>query len=189
MSVYRSAIIVLWIFFLAVWAIETLIMKEKTHRSDAFQWFLTRGVTIVALVGFFHVEVFNWGNFTPAPFMAPAFLRLFGVLVCAGGIAFSVWARAHLGTSWAMPMVSRVDPELIVTGPYAHVRHPIYSGILLAMLGSALVYGEVWLSICIVFFVYFIYASTQEEKVMQEEFKERYTAYRKKTRMLIPYVF
>ena len=74
------------------------------------------------------------------------------------------------------------------SGPYAYVRHPIYTGVLLAMLGSALVSGPAWALILIVAASYFVYAALQEEKIMLKEFPDTYPLYRKRTKMLIPFI-
>jgi len=66
-------------------------------------------------------------------------LAVIGALLFACGIALAVWARLHLGRNWGMLMTQRAEPELVTSGPYSFVRHPIYSGLLTAMLGTALV--------------------------------------------------
>jgi protein-S-isoprenylcysteine O-methyltransferase Ste14 len=190
MTAFGWMTILLWISFIVTWAIASFLVKERTHGKDAFEWFTTRGIAIAALVGFFHLQVFDAGPVTRLPAESPPFLTsLSGVLICAAGLIFAILARMHLGLNWGMPMTEAKDPKLITSGPYAHVRHPIYTGVLLAMLGSALVFGEIWLSLFMVFFVYFIYASTQEEKVLTQRFTEEYEAYKKRSKMLIPFLF
>ncbi len=116
-------------------------------------------------------------------------LALPGVLLCALGIGYAVWARVVIGTNWGMPMTLKQGHELVTTGPYAHVRHPIYSGILLAMLGSVLVLGLWWILIFLVNTAQFIYAARREEQLMLQTFPNEYPAYVRRTRMLIPYLF
>ena len=60
----------------------------------------------------------------------------------ASGIGLAIWARIHLGRNWGMPTSQKADPELVTTGPYRFVRHPIYTGLLVALLGTALAVGE-----------------------------------------------
>jgi protein-S-isoprenylcysteine O-methyltransferase Ste14 len=88
-----------------------------------------------------------------------------------------------------MPMSIKDHPELVIQGPYVYVRHPIYTGIIFAMLGSALALGLWWLIFGIVMFLYFIYSAVKEEKTMIREFPNEYPAYKKRTKMLIPFVF
>jgi protein-S-isoprenylcysteine O-methyltransferase Ste14 len=66
-------------------------------------------------------------------------LAVIGAVLFACGIALAVWARLHLGRNWGMPMTQRAEPELVTSGPYRFVRHPIYTGLQAAMLGTALV--------------------------------------------------
>jgi protein-S-isoprenylcysteine O-methyltransferase Ste14 len=115
-------------------------------------------------------------------------IQWLGVVICACGMAFAIWARFHLGRNWGMPMSLKKDAELVTTGPYAYVRHPIYTGMILAMLGTTLVI--IWWAVPLVaFFVYFVYSAKTEEKIMLGEFGARYTEYMKHTKMLIPFVF
>jgi len=85
-------------------------------------------------------------------------------------------------------MSVKESPELVVTGPYAYVRHPIYTGVILGMLGSALVAGWIWLIVALVAAAYFIWSATHEEKQMEQTFPDAYPAYKKRTKMLIPFV-
>lgn len=71
-----------------------------------------------------------------------ASVRLAGVIVCAAGVAFAVWARHHLGRNWSSAVTLKVDHELVRKGPYTFVRHPMYVGITSALLGTALVNGH-----------------------------------------------
>ena len=88
-----------------------------------------------------------------------------------------------------MPMTQKVDPELVTAGPYKYIRHPIYSGILLAVIGSVLGSGEYWLLFFILAGLYFVYSAVVEEKLMTKQFPKVYPSYKNKTKMLIPFVF
>lgn len=112
-----------------------------------------------------------------------------GVLICVGGIAFAIWARIHLGHNWGMPMSLKEKPELVTTGPYHFVRHPIYTGIAVAMLGSMITAGFMWLVWFVLFSFSFIYSAKKEEKTMLIQFPEEYRKYMKRTKMMIPFVF
>jgi protein-S-isoprenylcysteine O-methyltransferase Ste14 len=112
-----------------------------------------------------------------------------GILLFLSGLALAIWARLYLGRNWGMPMSLKQDPELITSGPYHFIRHPIYAGILLALLGSALGGSVYWLIILIVMCTYFIYSATVEEKIMLNQFPKIYSTYKKQTKMLIPFVF
>ena len=111
-----------------------------------------------------------------------------GAAIFAAGIAVAVWARIALGGNWGMPMTERAEPELITAGPYRFVRHPIYSGLFLALLGTVLVFNLVGLIIIAVLGVYFYYAASVEEKTLTLALPAAYPAYRARTKMLVPFV-
>jgi protein-S-isoprenylcysteine O-methyltransferase Ste14 len=88
-----------------------------------------------------------------------------------------------------MPMSRKDEPELVTSGPYHRVRHPIYSGILLAGVGTAVALNWLWLLAVILVGVYFVYSATVEERYMSEQFPDSYPAYRRSTKMLVPFIF
>ena len=113
-----------------------------------------------------------------------------GAAVTAAGILFSVWARRHLGSNWSRAVTIKQDHELITTGPYALVRHPIYTGLLLALLGSAIARGE-WrglLAVLLVFVAFYLKIRL-EESWMRLRFGLSYEAYSRRVAALIPYLF
>jgi protein-S-isoprenylcysteine O-methyltransferase Ste14 len=112
-----------------------------------------------------------------------------GTIVFVAGIALAIWARVILGRNWGMPTTQRREPELITAGPYGVVRHPIYTGILLALVGTGLVISFLGLGIAVIVAAYFVWAATVEERNMTATFPDAYPAYRARTKMLIPYVF
>ena len=86
-------------------------------------------------------------------------------------------------------MAVKVSPELVTSGPYQFIRHPIYSGLLMAALGTALVVSYFWLVLLVVSGFYFIYSAIMEEKEMIKTFPNQYPDYKKTTKMLVPYIF
>jgi protein-S-isoprenylcysteine O-methyltransferase Ste14 len=115
-------------------------------------------------------------------------LAVAGALLFAGGIALAVWARLHLGRNWGMPMTQRAEPELVTSGPYRLVRHPIYTGLLTALLGTALVNNLLGLIVVAVLTAYFYYCGTVEERNLAATFPTAYPEYKGKTKMLIPFL-
>jgi protein-S-isoprenylcysteine O-methyltransferase Ste14 len=115
-------------------------------------------------------------------------LEVIGAAVFGCGIALAIWARVHLGRNWGMPMSQKAEPELVTSGPYRFVRHPVYSGLLLGVLGTALATSLIGLIIVAILGVYFYYCASVEEKNLTATFPTAYPAYKASTKMLIPLV-
>lgn len=112
-----------------------------------------------------------------------------GLALFFAGLAFAVWARVHLGRNWGMPMSQKADPQLVTSGPYRLVRHPIYSGMILALIGTAVAVSYYWLTLAALLTGYFVYSATREERYMTERFPDAYPAYKRSSKMLIPFIF
>jgi protein-S-isoprenylcysteine O-methyltransferase Ste14 len=111
----------------------------------------------------------------------------FGALMTALGVAFAIWARAHLGRQWSGDVTIREDHELIRTGPYTYIRHPIYTGILAAMLGTALIVGE-WRGLAAlgIATVGFWWKARKEESFLGQEFGQAFEEHRRRTGFFLP---
>jgi protein-S-isoprenylcysteine O-methyltransferase Ste14 len=112
-----------------------------------------------------------------------------GLAVWAVGLGLAVWARVYLGRNWGMPMTKKEQPELVETGPYRFIRHPIYTGVILGLLGSALATTLVGLAVVAVIVGYFVFSALREERYMTGLFPDAYPAYKHSTKMLVPFVF
>lgn len=112
-----------------------------------------------------------------------------GCILAMVGVSIAVWARYYLGRNWGMPMTIKENAELVTTGPYRWVRNPIYTGVILALMGTGLVAGTWWFVICVASIVYFIVSVFQEEKIMLKAFPNTYPAYKARTWRLVPFIF
>jgi protein-S-isoprenylcysteine O-methyltransferase Ste14 len=112
-----------------------------------------------------------------------------GLALYASGLLFAVWARVNLGRNWGTPMTEKDQPELVTSGPYRFVRHPIYSGILIASAGTAIALGWRWLVVAGLVAIYFVYAAMVEERFLARQFSDAYPSYKRSTKMLVPFVF
>lgn len=110
-----------------------------------------------------------------------------GVAMVIAGLAFTVWARLHLGRNWSATVTVKRDHELVTDGPYRLVRHPIYTGLILAFIGSALARNE-WRGVLavVIVFVALWRKLKLEERWMTETFGVAYTRYRERVHALIP---
>ena len=114
-------------------------------------------------------------------------LRVAAVIMVITGLGFSVWARVHLGKFWSSRVTLKEGHQLIQSGPYARVRHPIYSGIALAMVGTALFSGQ-WRALigATIFIVGHWLKSRREEALLTSQFGPEYEDYRRRTGSLLP---
>ena len=111
-----------------------------------------------------------------------------GLLLFALGLGLAIWARRVLGRNWGTPMSRKDEPELVTSGPYRLVRHPIYSGILVAGVGTAVALSWLWMIAVALAGVYFAYSATVEERYLTEQFPDTYPQYRRSTKMLVPFI-
>ncbi len=112
-----------------------------------------------------------------------------GMVLFLTGLGLALWARVYLGRNWGTPMSEKVDAELVTTGPYRYVRNPIYSGLILAAIGTAVAVSWYWIVAAVLMGAYFAYSATVEEHIMERLFPDDYPAYKRSTKMLIPFVF
>lgn len=190
----RSLIGLLWAAFVLCWlALAQFNKKASRDTPLAAGWGLrvAIGVGLLIVLAFRHHA--GADRFASSGGPLPVHLGItgqrLGVGLCLLGFGFAVWARLCLGRNWGMPMSLRQGHELVTSGPYAYVRHPIYTGIMLAMIGSALTESLLWLPVFVLYFAYFIYSARTEEKMMLTQFPDAYPAYRGRTKMLIPFLF
>jgi protein-S-isoprenylcysteine O-methyltransferase Ste14 len=175
--------------FLVGWAVFWLgwIAAAVWTKPGQLQWGRPVGarlVIVVVVVVLSRLRVLRGHALTGDPWLQGVGLALF-----VGGLALAVWARAYIGRNWGTPMSQKTDPELVTSGPYRWVRHPIYSGIILAMIGTAVGLSPAWLVPVVILGGYFVYSATREERYMTERFPETYPVYKRSTKMLIPFLF
>ena len=173
MILLNQLLSVFWVLFMLYWLISAMQSKKTLKNSLWRKGITVRILMLIAIILLFKNSTFQQlaASYTNAPH---ELLGIIGIILCVLGLGFAVWARIHLGRNWGMPMSLKENAELITTGPYKFVRHPIYTGVLLAVLGSSLVGGLWWLILFVFFSIYFaIYATREEEKIMMKEFAVR----------------
>jgi len=110
-----------------------------------------------------------------------------GAALTVAGVAFAIWARRHIGRNWSGQVTIRQEHELIRSGPYAHIRHPIYTGILLALTGTAIEFGEYRaLAAFVLFLIGFTIKARREESFLSTEFGPAFEEHRRQTGFLLP---
>jgi protein-S-isoprenylcysteine O-methyltransferase Ste14 len=191
MTIYGWLIFALWLTLVAYWSLSA----SAVNRSIGGRWIWWREIAV--RLGFFALVVLALrvailGHALPNAGLyalnTSMLLGLIGFVLSVLGIGLATLARAYLVRSWCMPMSNEENRELVTTGPYTFVRHPMYGGMLLAILGSAIGQSVFWLLPLIVYGPHFIRSARREENLLSERFPERYRAYMKRTKMLLPFV-
>jgi protein-S-isoprenylcysteine O-methyltransferase Ste14 len=186
---YESFFPAVWILFLIYWQIKAVGAKT-TQRLEPASSRMVRLLVFVIVMALLSI------NHIPLPWLYqplwPQGLWAFwiGAAVTVGGLLFAVWAREHLGRNWSRSVTIKKDHELITSGPYAMVRHPIYTGILAGFVGMAIAIAQVrGVVVCVLIFVVFWFKLRMEESWMRTQFGETYATYMERTAALVPYVF
>jgi protein-S-isoprenylcysteine O-methyltransferase Ste14 len=179
MHTLRAAIAVVWIVFWVYWLASAFGAKQSRVGRRRFPVAGLSVLSVVLLLRLLRGASVAADN---------QVLAAIGAVVFVSGIALAVWARVHLGSNWGMPMTERAEPELVTSGPYRFVRHPIYTGLLSALLGTALATSLVGLIVVVILGGYFYYSASVEERNLIATFPVAYPAYQSRTKMLIPFV-
>ena len=177
-----------WVVWLLIWLFASFGVKKSVRQEDP----LSRlGNTLPIWIGAFLLVVdrswlgplrFAILPHHPATYAIGAALTLIGLL-------FAVWARYHIGRNWSGVITLKEDHALIRSGPYALVRHPIYSGLMLAIVGSAIARGDFAAVLAIAAMLYAVLRRVQiEESWMNEMFGRDYADYKSRTPALIPFL-
>jgi protein-S-isoprenylcysteine O-methyltransferase Ste14 len=184
----RVLIGMLWVGWAAYWIVAarhtmTNRRTESLLTGASYRVLLALGVILLASPGY-HLSLANF-------FLWPqsAFTLAIGLCLTVCGLSIAVWARHHLGKYWSGRITLKVDHRVIQSGPYAFVRHPIYSGILLALLGTVISIGTVQSCIGLaIIFVSFARKLTLEEQWLCAHLGAEYEPYRRRVKALIPCV-
>jgi protein-S-isoprenylcysteine O-methyltransferase Ste14 len=186
--VYRFFFPAVWIAFLLYWRIKAADTKANQQLEPAASR-LVRAIVFLVVIALLCLQQI------PLPWLYVQLLPVgfwmfwIGAAVTVGGLLFAVWARLHLGTNWSQSVTIKQDHQLIVSGPYALVRHPIYTGILTGFLGSAIALGQVRGAIGFVLvFLVLWYKLRMEEQWMRAQFGAPYEAYSRRVAALVPFV-
>jgi protein-S-isoprenylcysteine O-methyltransferase Ste14 len=184
MHVIEYVIYSVWVLFWLAWLAAALTAKRASH--SRVRQFVGLRVALFVIV----ILVSRSGAFKGHhAIVSNPILQGIGMGLFLIGLGLAVWARVYLGRNWGTPMSEKVDAELVTTGPYRYIRNPIYSGLILAAIGTALAVTWFWLIAVVFMGAYFIYSATVEARTMERLFPNDYPAYKRSTKMLIPYIF
>ncbi len=175
-----------WYVFAAYWLITAFRVKRTKARETSIDRFLTVFVVVMA----YELLFAHWLRIGPLRLrFVPQleWIAWVGAAVTWMGVAIAVWARYCIGEYWSARVTLKEGHRLIRSGPYAFVRHPIYTGMLLACIGTALVVGE-WRGVLAVALLLAAHSrkAIREERLLTTEFGEEYSSYRRSTGFLFP---
>ncbi len=200
MITYGTVILGCWVIYLLVWAVSALNVKRDIRGGSGNIWqqFWVLRLVVAALVLLFVAVRIATGTahftnsrliFTRVIF-PPSIVRDWtAAALSVIGVGFAIWARVHLGRNWSPRPAVKENHELVTTGPYTYVRHPIYTGLILMAFGTALT-GSVWgLGVFILAVLFYVPRIGKEEKIMLELFPDAYPMYQARTKKLIPWVW
>ncbi|MGA1980991.1 MAG: isoprenylcysteine carboxylmethyltransferase family protein [Acidobacteriaceae bacterium] len=176
----------LWIAWYAVW-IAWAFQSKKTQQRESIASRLSYTFPLMVAVWllFFAHRLGPWWHHTVFP--ATTLIGWFAVALTALGFALTLWARYILGGNWSGNVTIKVAHELIRTGPYRFVRHPIYTGITLASIGTAIALDQ-WRGVVAVVLLWlsFTIKRLKEEEFMRQTFGDQYTDYARTTGAIFP---
>ena len=183
-----SVLAALWVGWFLYWLLEARNAKPTLRRETALERAFHVGPLIVCAVLLASPSLLPRSldrGFPPDDLL----LRWVGLALTGCGIAFAVWARRHLGGNWSSVVALKAGHALIRSGPYRLVRHPIYAGLLLAILGTVVVIGE-WRGLIGLGFALFaiVNRARAEDALMEQTFGEEYREYRRRTPALPPFL-
>lgn len=178
---------IFWLAWVAYWVYASFGVKAVAQ-SESWQSRLLYSAPLwIAAILLLDRHLSRFLNIHLYPFRL--WVVVIGALLTAAGLAYAIWARVILGANWSAEVTVKEDHELIQAGPYAFSRHPIYTGLVLALFGTALAVGEVRALIALALVVASLwYKMALEERVMRRTFGATYDDYSRRVKALIPFV-
>jgi protein-S-isoprenylcysteine O-methyltransferase len=173
----------LWLALLVYLSVAAVGIKRDTEPHAGQSVALM--VAIIAAFLLPRLPPFRFVNFAPVPSVVGSI----GVMLCVAGMAILVWGRQSLGKNWSPTVAVKEGHELVTSGPYRFVRHPMYTGGLLACVGSALAAGGTWIFLLVILSSLFLWRVGAEDKLMERQFPNEYPDYKKRTKALVPLVW
>lgn len=184
---YQCLFPALWIVYLVYWNLMALRVKVAQRMEPLASRVLRVAAFVAGAVLFSFPQPLGWLNLQ----LWPQGLALFwaGFAITLAGLLFCVWARVHLGRNWSRSVTIKQNHELIVSGPYALVRHPIYTGLLTGLIGTVLALGQLRGVAAFVLMAAPIWFKLRlEEKWMRAQFGPVYEGYAGRVKALVPFV-
>lgn len=191
MNGYPGIVIaIIWAVFLIFWLVSSFTAKRIARRESRAGVGRRVLIGLVAYFLFFRAADPAFGVLSHR--FLPDYIRIawIGAIMTALGVLIAVWARVHIGKYWSATIALKSDHQLIRTGPYARVRHPIYTGILLALAGTAVAIGRYAALVGLaIYVVVFWIKARKEEALLAGEFGPAFEEHRRSTGFFLPKLF
>jgi protein-S-isoprenylcysteine O-methyltransferase Ste14 len=183
----QEAIRTSWLIFVVYWCVSSFRLKPAAERQSISSSIPYRIPLALGAILLLVSEQVSPLNFILTP--QTDSLRVIGSVICVIGLLVAIWARHILADNWSSNVTFRQGHELIQSGPYRLARHPIYTGLSLMSLGTAIAEGRLhsWLGfliLCVGFWV----KLKQEESLLLRHFREEYPVYQARVKALIPFL-
>ena len=176
-----------WLIFLLCWYISAFGQKPTAERKSWLSSLPYRILYGAGIMLFIYPRLTKSWNLHLTP--TPDWARVLGVVICVLGLFVTLWARRTLAGNWSGDVTFKRGHELIKTGPYKYVRHPIYTGLLVMFLGTAIDIGllRCWVGLLLVGISFWIKLK-QEETLMLQHFPDEYPAYQEQVKAIVPFL-
>lgn len=181
-----SALLFLWLFWVVSWGIAAAWSDRSAKRAGSMRevpYNIVSLIGVLLLFAFYRrPRVILWRMERPAAW------GLFALALV--GLCFTWWARLHLGRLWSRWVARKADHRIIQTGPYALVRHPIYTGVSLALIAAAVMLGTLFacLGAALIVLSFYMKARLKERFLRDELGADAYDEYARRVPMLVPFV-
>lgn len=187
MTLTGTIIIFCWIILGLYWTVSAFFQKPTSKRSGDISKIVYGLLTLIPAILLIKYDIYS--PFSLVLVRQSLFVDISSVSLCILGLFFTVWARIVLAGNWSEKVVLKENHELIDNGPYYYIRHPIYSGLLIMYLGTALAVGRLGSLVgFIILGIGFWFKLRHEEVLLTKHFGKKYIEYSKKTKALVPYL-
>jgi protein-S-isoprenylcysteine O-methyltransferase Ste14 len=182
-----TVISICWIVFLGVWLVAAFRTKATAEQEGWGGWVTYR--LLLASAAALLMSSFGIPALETSIIPSTLVMRTLAGSFCVTGLLIAIWARATLGSNWSSSVTLKKDHELVTRGPYRFVRHPIYTGLLFMLSGTALISGRLGAIAGLAFgFLGLWIKLRQEEALMMRHFPADYSKYKTKSKALLPFV-
>lgn len=183
-------IILCFVIQITFWIVTAFSTKRTSENTGGWTMRIL-AIIIVGSIIFLRTQISTFIPFFDFRFWPHSLTAgIIADIVTLAGMLTMISARIALGKNWSANVIFKENHELITHGPYAYARHPIYSGLILMVLGTAIYSGS--FAVFLLFILFFFgayYKARKEERLLVKHFPEAYPAYIKNVRALIPFVF